>query len=484
MKVTKPKQINSYSYNSYRIGEVDVVKDISYTINENGNVDAIWGKRIALYNFLTGGLFVLDELEWKVFDLVKNRKLESLNGNTKYVSILNNFQRTKIILTNNDSNLYLKEIKPKDTEIYIKLTEGCNFSCKGCATSSDLIPPNKAVTLDLETIKTYLEVFVRSSLEKNFKEINIKWAGGEPLLYRPYTLLKEGVKYAQKLQKKYKEAIINQTVLTNGVYLDEEKIKFLKENNIVISCSLWGTQRFQDLLRRPRNNSESYQTVVSNIRNLIKLKAEFNVNHVITWQNAEDFSEFITLMWDINSPNFVGAGLDYNKPIPLGLTLYKPLIPIPINVQRKQYKKIELGLRKGFHKILELINARIPIQPLYKFDYLNLFNVSTRTCGSGVNYVAVGPLGAANCHEGLYNMKPNIDKILNQKVNIFDLVNKDYVNKAATNYKNVSKAIFLHGGRGCPRMVGTQMVVHLYNNIYKELLALETIRQLKMEKNR
>lgn len=124
MKVTKPKQINSYSYNSYRIGEVDVVKDISYTINENGNVDAIWGKRIALYNFLTGGLFVLDELEWKVFDLVKNRKLESLNGNTKYVSILNNFQRTKIILTNNDSNLYLKEIKPKDTEIYIKLTEG------------------------------------------------------------------------------------------------------------------------------------------------------------------------------------------------------------------------------------------------------------------------------------------------------------------------------------------------------------------------
>lgn len=457
---------------------LEIIRKVIYKRYGN-NIVRFWGDRLGLYNPIKGDLVLLNKEEWRVFDLIKFKRFWKIKGDDKL--IVDNFVRFGLISAK-EKDVTLVETKPKDAEMYIKLTEGCNFCCEGCATSSDLIPPNEAVTLDIETIFLYLRRFVRSSADKGFKRIYIKWAGGEPLLYRPYTILMEGVEYLKKMQKQYKNLQINQIVLTNGVYLDKEKADFLKQNNIAISCSLWGTKKFQDLLRKPRNKSESYEKIINNIKYLMKIGAKFNINHVITSQNVEEFDKFITIMWDIDSPDYLAIDMPNKKPIPIGMVIYRHMITPTREVQVKQYETIEKGLRKGFAKILELINKGTPIQPLSRFDYLNLFNVSLRTCGSGVNYVAVGPLGATNCHEGLYKMKPNIQEIRNGEINLFDLVNK---NNSITNNKvkaeNITDTILLHGGQGCPRVTGEKLITKLYKNIYKELLSLEALRQIKLQ---
>ena len=370
----------------------------------------------------------------------------------------------------------------KDAELYIKLAEGCNFSCAGCATSSDLIHPSKAITLDLDTVKLFLDSFLKSCAEKKFAEANIKWAGGEPLLNHSYPILREGVLYLKKLSEKYKNIKINQTVLTNGVFLTQAKAQFLKENNIHISVSLWGTREFQDVMRRPRNKTESFPVIIDNIKTLIELNCSFNVNYVITSQNACDFESFITLMWD--------TGGVFTKPIPLGIAFYRPQSNISRKYLKQSYKLIEQGLKKGFAKIYEFIDRGIAIQPLFKIDYLNLFNTILTPCGTGFNYVAVGPLGAASCHEGLFSMKKNLDQIKAGK-NIIDLANKEYKSRTRLllSTKELPMALALHGGAGCPRLAREEntgklgkptSTAYLYKAIYKDILALEATRQLKL----
>jgi|688.fasta_scaffold00063_51 sulfatase maturation enzyme AslB (radical SAM superfamily) len=450
--------------NKHKLSEV--VKTLYEPIYTSGGIKSN-GKIIGIYHSLKNEIWILDE----------NEKPES------YINLNDQFELSI-------------QYKPDTAQMYIKLTEACNFACPGCTTSVDKIHPSKAKNLDIETLEIYLESFLKSANEKQMTSVKIKWAGGEPLLLKAYKLIVEAQSVLNKLKTKYTKMKIQQVILTNGVFIDEQKARFFHQNNFSLSVSLWGTDKTQDLARKPRNKLETYEVIIKNISILETNKVDYSINYVLTPSNASNFEKFIESVWDINSSNFIGKNWTDKHPITLFIAFFRPQEKINPYVANIMYTKMLKGLRKGFSKIKELIEEDIPIQPLNIIDYINLTGIAPYTCGSGINYVAVGPEGAGACHEELFSLKSNINEIKNGK-NIIDLVNKmhekdlpfyngmNYFGKKNFNY------LMLHGGLGCPRIRKSEnknwknklgSTLNFYSAFIDELLALECLRLINKEK--
>lgn len=368
-------------------------------------------------------------------------------------------------------------------DIYVKLTEGCNFACPGCVTASDRIKPENARHMKIDVLQFMLERIFESAQEKGFSQIKIKWAGGEPLLHVPYKTITQIQETIKSLSKKY-YIEVQQVILTNGVFITEEKLDFIKKHKIQLSISLWGTRSIQDLLRKPRNKQESFDIVAKNICNVHINNIDYSVNHVVTPLNSKHFKSFIELMWDTTSKRFIGRNHGITTPIPIYFAMFRPQTHVSRDVLSKNYDIIRAGLTEGFAYIYELIKKGIPIQPLARFDYLNLTGISLTTCGTGYSYLAIGPDGITNCHENLYEMKNNLDKLNN--VNIFDLAAQEFDNieQDLVGINNSNNTLLaLHGGLGCPRqrlkLKNSAAIEKFYMSILNDLLALEICRNNK-----
>jgi len=472
---------SKFSYTSSDKDFILVKEIIKYT--KGSSIKPIYGKPIALFNYVTSEIFELEEDDIKYFrNSNESNALKQLLSDSKLI----------------DNKRYNFDISVEESEIYVKLTEGCNFACPGCATSIDVIPSNKAITLDEETLRLFLKSFVKSSVEKGYKSCHIKWAGGEPLLAHAYKLLVLGIQFANdELQNEFPDIQISHTILTNGVYLTEDKAKFFsKYSNIALSVSLWGYDEIQDEMRRPRANQKgSYSIITNNIKFLHKYNIKFNINHVIAPGNMKGFAEFLRRFWDIEYDKFVGKEWNRNEFIPVGFYLYRPLINKSADMIR-YYLSFQPYLREGFNVVLDLINRGIKTQPIGSFDYLKITQSTIRSCGSGMNYIAIGPDGVSDCHEGLYNMKPNLDRVKNGE-NLFDIAidsisHEPFLLSDDIEFRTKSRLLKFHGGQGCPRVAMDEnngnvniasSAEFLYKNIYNELLSLEIMKAIQQQKH-
>lgn len=448
-------------------------------------------KNIGLYHPINNEIYFLNRAEWKTIEAIQNDDFESINK--KHISIL----EKNLIIHKNDEQVKIElDYNPDNAQMYVKLTEACNFSCPGCTTSIDRIPLNKAITLDLAKLETYLESFAKSANDKKMKTIKIKWAGGEPLLKMSYDLILQAQNKINELKNKYPNLYIKQIVLTNGVFLDEKKAQFFKQNNISLSVSLWGTGSVQDNSRKPRNKMETYEVITKNISAIDNFGLDYSVNYVLTPANAHNFPEFIETMWDINSPKFIGKNWSNKHPVTVFIAFFRPQSGISKELSEKMYSIMLKGLNRGFSKIKQMIKNKVPIQSLSVIDYINLTGIAPYTCGSGINYVACGPEGAAPCHEDLFQMKDNFERIKNGE-NILDIVNEKYKDtmqhlNGLTYFDSKSfDYLFLHGGLGCPRLRKAEnngdvskfcSTTAFYKSFINNLLGLECMRIRSMQK--
>lgn len=382
-------------------------------------------------------------------------------------------------------------------EMYVETTESCNLSCRGCATKSDVILTQEARTLSQEMAELYIRSFIRSSAEKGFSQADIKWAGGESLLYKPFQVIKNAQMLIKQLQIEYPTVKIKQTILTNGILINDDIIKFARENDVHISVSLWGIGQVQESARRPKGRVASYLPVINNIQHLHESGVSYNVSHVVTPGNAFDFGRFLETMWDTQSPNFIFAESNRKTPVNLGINFFRSQTEQELEYMKTEgYAKMVDGLRRGFAAIHSMIKRGVLVPPLNRWDYMDLLNPLMTPCGTGFNYVAVGPDGVASCHEKLYEMNNNVDMV-KAGTNLFDLANADYKDEKnlllGPNivFPKTAEALKLHGASGCP--ISTKVETHgnlgiagsvtdqLYTQIFPEILSLEAMRQLEVQ---
>jgi sulfatase maturation enzyme AslB (radical SAM superfamily) len=454
-------------------------------------------KRISIYHPINNEIYFPTKTEWMLIEKIQAKQEINLELDAKTKRTIRVLEQNHIIQKTDEKISIDLKYTPDNAQMYVKLTEACNFACPGCTTSIDRIPLNKAITLDIRKLEIYLESFVRSASEKNMNTVKIKWAGGEPLLKMSYDLIQAAQEIIKSLRTKYPKINIKQIVLTNGVFLTPDKAKFLKEHGISLSVSLWGTGLVQDNARKPRNRMETYDVIIKNISNIENLGLDYSVNYVLTPTNAHNFPEFIETMWDISSPKFIGKHWTNKHPVTVFIAFFRPQSGISKELSERMYAVMLQGLKNGFRKIKSLIKKQIPIQSLNIIDYINLTGIALYTCGSGINYVACGPEGAAPCHEDLFEMKDNFNRILNGE-NIIDMVNEKYAD--TIKYLNGLTYlddkdfdyIFLHGGLGCPRLRKAEnngdisklgSTTEFYKSFIDDLLGLESLRIKTNQKN-
>lgn len=250
----------------------------------------------AVYNpFINNGIKVLNANQ---FELLENINKEDT---LSHVACINNLTQEEILSLYEilEEKEFLKredcfDKEPKKGKItmlhlWVQTTNECNLRCSYCYIHT----LGKKEYLKDDEIYVFIEKLVETAIVRNLKEINLRFAGGEPLL--KFNLWKT-------ILPKMKERLsaVNCTLkvgfLSNLVALTDEMMEYMKNNAIGIGVSIDGLHRYQDASRHFANGKGSFDIVVKNIDKLIKNGFTPSLMTVISNSNLdglEDFTKYV-----------------------------------------------------------------------------------------------------------------------------------------------------------------------------------------------
>lgn len=227
--------------------------------------------------------------------------------------------------------------------VEFELTKACNFGCPFCYNTwkYEDIDKKEKMHIDKEAIFRVLD-----ECKKN-KLLKVRYSGGEPTLY-PF--LDEVIEYGNNLG-------FFQSIFTNAYLLNDEKIKFWKENNIKeVLISLHGNEETHESITAIKG---SYEKTIENINKLIISGIRVIVEMTLVSSNIEQVEDVIDKLYPLGVDEF-----RIMKYVPTGSKLDKEL-----SVSDEQFK--------------EVMN-KVENNQLYKNNYINiLFPCSQKFCVNG-----------------------------------------------------------------------------------------------------
>lgn len=167
--------------------------------------------------------------------------------------------------------------------LLIKPASGlCNMQCKYCF-YHDETQNREAPSYGFMTEET-LEAVIGKALSFSDTACSFLFQGGEPLL-RGLDFFKKAI----ALQKRYntKGLLVSNAIQTNGISLDGEWAKFLKENHFLVGVSLDGTAFTHDSFRIDGKGEGTFGRVMRGIEALKEHGADFNILTVVNALTAK-----------------------------------------------------------------------------------------------------------------------------------------------------------------------------------------------------
>jgi len=149
----------------------------------------------------------------------------------------------------------------------------CNCACDYCfyAKKERLYPGS-----DFRMSGEVLESFVRQMIEahRDFPEVEIAWQGGEPTLmgldfFR--RAVEAGRRHARPGQR------VSHSLQTNGLLIDADWCRFLRENGFLVGLSLDGPRELHDAYRRDMAGRPVFDRAVRAARLMKEQGVEFNI---------------------------------------------------------------------------------------------------------------------------------------------------------------------------------------------------------------
>lgn len=156
---------------------------------------------------------------------------------------------------------------PKITSIMLVLTHLCNLRCRYCFVDQ------KAQTMTLETAKEVAD-WLNKNCEESKQTPSINFFGGEPTLCWDSIIVPLTRYIRSELKVPFQLSIT-----TNGTLLNDEKIAFMKENNISMLFSIDGNKATQDYNRPCADGNGSFD-ILSPI--IPKIAQNFNTTFRMT----------------------------------------------------------------------------------------------------------------------------------------------------------------------------------------------------------
>ncbi len=151
-------------------------------------------------------------------------------------------------------------------KITLQVTQQCNLRCEYCIYSGDAgnyrnrTHQNKKMSLEMA--KKGIDFLIAHSQDSN--KLNVGFYGGEPLL--EFELIKKCILYAKE-QAEGKD--ISFYITTNATLLTEEIIKYLYENDIMLTISLDGPKEIHNKNRKfAGSGAGSFDKIMENLETL------------------------------------------------------------------------------------------------------------------------------------------------------------------------------------------------------------------------
>lgn len=155
------------------------------------------------------------------------------------------------------------------SSMILQVTQQCNLRCKYCAYSGAYYNrTHNSARMSFETAKQAIDFLLARSHESD--HVHVGFYGGEPLL--EFDLIKRCVDY---IKKSVEGRTVTFGITTNATLLNDEKIRFLAENDVELTISIDGSKEEHDACRVFPDGSGSYDIVMHNIRRLIDLYPDY-----------------------------------------------------------------------------------------------------------------------------------------------------------------------------------------------------------------
>ena len=296
---------------------------------------------------------------------------------------LQTFEAIRDEFSSIDSFKYNSQIHSKPTNLLLGLTNRCNLQCDYCFVDQN----TKDMTFEIADQAIQWSLFNCQNEEKP----TIGFFGGEPLLKFKEIIV--------PICQKYKD-LVNFSITTNGVLLNEDIIDFFRDYEIIPLLSFDGIPLVQNNQR-----SNSFDKVRKNIPYLLLRFPQTTMRATVTKESILYLYETVLMAEELGFESIFfceNAYEDWNQEIETCL--------------EEQFKKIGLYIYKKLRnkeKVIKIQPFNRIFSNLYKLQQNKLFFDNTiLRCGLGTTSCAIAPNGdIIPCQEKISNYQYIIGNI-------------------------------------------------------------------------
>lgn len=348
---------------------------------------------------------------------------------------------------------------------WLHLTDRCNLRCSYCYL------PHVREDMSLETGYATLEALFRSAVAGHFKQVTVKYAGGEPLLR--YPLILDLHRRAQIMAKKF-GLTVDEVILTNGTLLTDEIAAKLKSLNIDLMISLDGLGQAHDYHRSYAGGRGSFSDVAEAIEIAIGNGLIPNISVTVSSRTAAGLPEIMS--WILE------------RELPFTLNYYREN---DLTISQKELRLDEQKIINGMLAAFKVIENNLPRRSFLGgiIDRADLSASHTHACGVGQNYLVFDQNGQiAKCQMHIRKPVTDVsaaDPLALIRADQLGIQNLSVEDKDGC--KNCDWRYWCAGG--CPlvthRATGRYDVqspnCNIYKTLFPEALRLEGLRLLKYQ---
>ena len=348
---------------------------------------------------------------------------------------------------------------------WLHLTDRCNLRCSYCYL------PHVREDMSPETGRAALDATFRSAVANGFKQVKLKYAGGEPLLRFP--LIVELHHYAQSLADEH-SLMLEGVVLSNGTLLSPQMVETLKSLGLRLMISLDGLGQYHDAHRPYAGGRGSFKDVSEAVDLALASGLVPNISVTVSSRTVEGLPEIM--------------GWILERELPFSLNFYRENeLSATHEDMRLDAEKIISGMLAAFKVIENNLPRRGFLGAI--IDRANLSAAHTHTCGVGQNYLVFDQNGqVAKCQ--MHIRKPITNMHVQDPLAIIRADQIGIQNISVEEKEGCKTCEWKHWcAGGCPlatyRATGRYDVKSPNCNIYKalfpEALRLEGLRLLKYQ---
>jgi uncharacterized protein len=162
--------------------------------------------------------------------------------------------------------------------LILQPTGFCNINCSYCY----LPGRDQRRRMSFKTLRLVGERILQSPYVNG--RFTLVWHAGEPLTL-PVAYYRHAFQIIE--ENKPPHLVIDHSIQTNGMLLDDEWADFIVEKNIRVGVSIDGPQRFHDAHRKTRTGKGTFEHTLRGIRRLQDRKHDFHVITVLTAQSLK-----------------------------------------------------------------------------------------------------------------------------------------------------------------------------------------------------